>query len=748
MEFYAHSTSSADKSDWQRLDVHLTSVGKMAAERAAWFGADVIALATGLLHDLGKYTERFQKRLEGEVPRMDHATWGAVVARQRYPSLGPLMAYAIAGHHAGLANGTPGNEQSRRLSLTERFSRENLDGLPPLLSDWEREIALPERVVLPEGFMPRRSRGAFQLSLLTRMIFSCLVDADFVDTDNFYRTIERRRLRAEGNGPPLPDLREKLNAHLARFPREGGINPLRADILAHVRGKAGEQPGLFSLTVPTGGGKTLASLAFALDHAIAHGLRRVIYVAPFTSIIEQNARVLREAFGDLGEAAVLEHHSAFFDDPDKELQSIEKRRLAMENWDAPVVVTTAVQFFESLFADRPSRCRKLHNIAGSVVVVDEAQTMPLHLLRPCVELLDELALNYRTSIVLCTATQPTLGKKQGFKGGLDEVRELAPNPVRLYEELRRVSVRHIGTLGDDALTQQMRERDQVLCIVNNRRHARHLFESIADAPGAYHLSTLMFARHRSRVLDEVRRKLAAGEPCRLVSTSLIEAGVDVDFPAVLRAEAGLDSIAQAAGRCNREGRRSTQASEVLVFQAANEDWAPPQELKLFAEAFRSVERQHRDDLLALDAVSAYFKELYWRLDTRLDREDLLGMLKGAAADSLPLETLAAKFRVIESTMRPVIVSFDPDTGGLDPFVEGVLRDLEFAPAAARKLQPFIVQLPQKAYDALWRAKAIAPVAPDRYGDQFVQLVNRDLYDVQFGLRWDNPLFICAENLVV
>lgn len=748
MEFYAHSTSKRDKSDWQALSGHLNAVGGLAAVRASWFGGEEMARISGLLHDVGKYTERFQKRLEGEVPRMDHATWGAVIARQRYPSLGPLLAYAIAGHHAGLANGAAGSEPTRRLSLSERLARENLEALPTLLPDWAREIALPERVALPEGFRPLPRRGAFQLSLLTRMVFSCLVDADFIDTDNFYRTIEKRRLREDGNGPSLPDLREKLSAHLARFPREGGINPLRADILAHVRGKASEQPGLFSLTVPTGGGKTLASLAFSLDHAIAHGLRRVIYVAPFTSIIEQNARVFREAFGDLGEAAVLEHHSAFFDDPGKELQSIEKRRLAMENWDAPVVVTTAVQFFESLFADRPSRCRKLHNIASSVVVVDEAQTMPLHLLRPCVELLDELALNYRASVVLCTATQPTLGKKQGFKGGLDEVRELAPNPVRLYEELRRVSVRHVGVLDDDALTRQMREREQVLCIVNNRRHARNLFESIADAPAASHLSTLMFARHRSRVLDEVRRKLEAGEPCRLVSTSLIEAGVDVDFPAVLRAEAGLDSIAQAAGRCNREGRRPTEASEVLVFQTANEDWAPPQELKLFAEAFRSVERQHRDDLLALDAVSAYFKELYWRLDTRLDREDLLGMLKGAAADSLPLETLAAKFRVIESAMRPVIVSFDPDTGGLDPFVEGVLRDLEFAPGAARKLQPFIVQVPQQAYDALWRAKAIGPVAPDRYGDQFVRLVNLDLYDVQFGLRWDNPLFMRAENLVV
>ena len=747
MAFYAHSTSETDKSNWQGLRDHLDAVGRLAAERAGWFGGDSVVRVTGMLHDLGKYTESFQARLTGAVPRVDHATWGAVVARQRYTSLGPLMAYAIAGHHAGLANGRSGD---RRTALADRLAKDYLDKLPPLLPDWENELALPERIGLPEGFTPLTRRGAFQLSLLTRMIFSCLVDADFVDTDDFYRSIEGKPSRDKEAGPKpgLEHLRERLDAHLAGLPREGGINPLRADILAHVRGGAGMKPGLFSLTVPTGGGKTLASLAFALDHAVAHGLRRVIYVAPFTSIIEQNARVFRSALGDLGEAAVLEHHSAFFDDPKTERQSIEKRQLAMENWDAPVVVTTAVQFFESLFADRPSRCRKLHNIAGSVVVLDEAQTLPLHLLRPCVELLEELALNYRASIVLCTATQPALGKKEGFKDGFEHVHELAPDPPKLYEELRRVGVRHIGILDDDALVEQVRSREQVLCIVNNRRHARHLFERISDLPGTYHLSTLMFARHRSQVLEDIRARLKAGDPCRVVSTSLIEAGVDVDFPAVLRAEAGLDSIAQAAGRCNREGHRPRESSEVLVFENANTDWAPPQELKLFAEAFRTVERQHRDDLLALDAVRAYFQELYWRKgDSQLDSHDLLGLLKGAKPDSLPLETLAAKFRMIETTMRPIIVSFDPATGGSDPFVDGVLRDLEFASGAARKLQPFIVQVPQAAYEALWRAGAIEPVAQERFGDQFVRLTNMRLYDRRFGLHWDQPQFLSGEAQV-
>lgn len=437
-------------------------------------------------------------------------------------------------------------------------------------------------------------------------------------------------------------------------------------------------------------------------------------------------------------------------------KDLEKER-TMENWDAPIVVTTAVQFFESLFADRPSRCRKLHNIAGSVVVLDEAQTLPHALLRPCVALLDELARNYRVSPVLCTATQPTLRLDQGFVGGLDQVRELVDDPPALYARLRRVQVRHVGTLDDAALTDHLRQREQVLCIVNNRRHARHLFDAIADRPGARHLTTLMHARHRSAVLAELREDLKAGRPCRLVATSLIEAGVDVDFPTVLRAEAGLDSIAQAAGRCNREGLRPVEVSQVQVFAPANPDWAPPKELDLFAEVFRGIERTHRNDLLAMAAVADYFAALYRRLgDGRLDREDVLGLLRDADIKGLPLDTLARKFKMIQTTLRPLIVPYAPYAEGCDkevPEVADILRQLEHAEhvgvaGAARRLQPWLVQVPEQAYRALWQANAIAPVAQARYGEQFVRLVNPRLYDPRFGLRWDDsPQFLAAEALV-
>ncbi|UXI67307.1 CRISPR-associated endonuclease Cas3'' [Tahibacter amnicola] len=748
MVFHAHSTEKANRSDWQLLREHLVAVGEGAAANAAWFNAQVLARVAGMLHDLGKYTERFQRRLAGDPYAVDHATWGARIVRERYSGrqngLATLLAYAIAGHHAGLANGDGGEKRS---SLRERMSDDYRQTLPPLLSAWESEIALPDAICLPDGFKPCSKRGAFQLALLVRMLFSCLVDADYLDTDNFYRRVEGAPPRLQNMSPGLALLRDTLSEHLARLPTVGGVNPIRAEVLAHVRSKATETPGLFSLTVPTGGGKTLASLAFALDHAVRHGLRRIIYVIPFTSIVEQTAAVFRGVFGD-SDDVVLEHHSAFVDDPSTAFASKDKRRLAMENWDSPIVVTTAVQFFESLFADRPSRCRKLHNIAGSVVVLDEAQTLPPKLLRPCVALIDELALNYGTSVVICTATQPSLRKDQGFPDGLENVRELAPEPRSLYQRLRRVTVRHVGVLEDETLVGNLRSRNQVLCIVNNRRHARHLLESMEDLEGTYHLTTLMYARHRRQVLEEVRARLAENLPCRLVSTSLIEAGVDISFPSVWRAEAGLDSVAQAAGRCNREGLALPEASEVLVFRTANPHWAPPPELKRFAEAFRATERRHSNDLLALAAVDDYFREIYHLLGSdRLDNENLLGLLKGAGPENLPLETLAARFRIVETAMLPIIVPFVPGTGNREPYISNALKTLEYAATAGRWVQPYLVQVPRQAYDALRCASAIAPVAPERYGEQFVELVNPRLYDARFGLRWDNPQFLDAEQLV-
>ncbi|MFM9816934.1 UNVERIFIED_CONTAM: CRISPR-associated helicase Cas3' [Spiribacter pallidus] len=732
-KFFAHSTEDCDQSDWQPLHEHLKATASLAEANAAHFGCGAMARTMGLLHDLGKYSAPFQKRLLGESGKVDHATAGAIVAAKRYGSIGTLLAYGIAGHHAGLANG---RDQGTRTPLSERLSRDT----PSLDPAWESAIPLSASAPEPEAFSPRAEHQGFQLAFLARMLFSSLVDADYRDTEAFYTSLEGRPAERTGF-PSLEALRAELENTLSGFTTDTDVNELRAEILNHARGEAEHEPGLFSMTVPTGGGKTLTALAFALDHAIRHRLRRVIFVIPFTSIVEQNAAVFRRALGPYGDSAVLEHHSAYQDDGQNAPESAEKLKKAMENWEAPIVVTTSVQFFESLFGDRPSQCRKLHNIGGSVVILDEAQTLPLKLLRPCVAAIDELARNYRTSLVLCTATQPALKASDEFKGGLENVRELAPDRERIFNRLRRVTMRHVGAASDEDIADALQENLQVLCIVNNRRHARCLYDRIADEPGAYHLTTLMCARHRSEMLAEIRERLLEGLPCRLVSTSLIEAGVDVDFPLVLRAETGLDSIAQAAGRCNREGKRAPEDSEIRVFSVAD-DWPTPPELQQFAQAARAIFRQF-DDPLALVAIHAYFRELYWQKGKELDANDILGLANRSQIDNLPFEWISEQFRMIESTMIPIIIPYDE----IAQVAIRRLQDSERVGGISRTLQPYVVQIPEQGYKALKSAGAIQPVRPEEFGEQFLLLMNQDIYHSLYGLNWDNSAFIKAENSI-
>lgn len=742
--YYAHSTSRPDRADWQPLCEHLRRVADLTGARAAKFGAGEWGNAVGLLHDLGKYSEEFQARLEGSSSPVDHSTAGALEAGERWARLARPIQFVVAGHHAGLANGGE-EEHSRRSSLRDRLA-----GAIPDYSAYASEIEFPPALPPPrlnprKDAVGRRDRGGFQAAFFTRMLFSCLVDADYLDTEAFYDRADGRPTRRVAP-PALAELKPKLDAYLAGLAAQADdtlVNRERGTILAACREKAEEKPGLFTLTVPTGGGKTLASLAFALEHALAHGLDRVIYVIPYTSIIEQNAAVFREA---LGAEAVLEHHSAFVDDPKTEPAARDKLHQAMENWNAAVIVTTAVQFFESLFADRPSRCRKLHNIARSVVILDEAQTLPLPLLRPCVAALDELARNYGASIVLCTATQPALietdDEQTSFKGGLRDVREIAPAPKRLYQTFKRVTVEQLGELDDDVLAARLRDQEQALCIVNTRMHARELYERLAAADGHYHLSALMCPKHRSQRLAEIRARLDPKTPrrCIVVTTSLVEAGVDVDFPVVYRAEAGLDSIAQAAGRCNREGRLGQ--GEVFVFRAAGRRLLGEQNRR--ASVASGVFRRHADPL-ALDAIEDFFRDVYWVEGEGLDKHQILGRLEERRGCLLfPFEAIARDFRLIEDGMLPILIPFDAQG-------RRHLRDLETAERVgeiARKLQPYVVQVPPGQFARLCAAGVVQPVAPERFGEQFWALVSESLYRPDVGLTWGDPTYREAERNVL
>ena len=756
--YYAHSAQ--DKlgnllpyEHWQTLQSHSVNVGEMAAEFARVFGTQEIACQTGKLHDLGKYSEAFNHRLHGGPP-VDHATAGAKIAVKRWGDvIGKLMAFCIAGHHAGLANGN--GEGDNRRTLKQRLALQFGADIPALDNLWQQEIKLPQNLSAPP-LKADAHHPFFSYAFFTRMLYSCLVDADYLDTEAFYSSLENKASE-RGGYPDLNALQHNFNQFINDFrrriaqapekteaeKRNAALNRLRSEILDHAVEQAVQPQGLFTLTVPTGGGKTFTSMAFALEHAKQHGMRCVIYVIPFTSIIEQNAAEFRKAFGELGEQAVLEHHSTFDDGKLQNEATKDKLRLASENWDAPIVVTTAVQFFESLFADRSSRCRKLHNIAGSVIILDEAQMLPFNLLLPIMQAIKELAQNYRCSVVMCTATQPAVQAENGFYRGFENVREIAPKPTALFDKLRRTTVQHIGTQTDADLLAKLGEHPQMLVIVNNRRHARSLYDQAKHLDGTFHLTTLMCAKHRSQKLDEIRCRLKKGEPCRVIATSLIEAGVDVDFPLVMRAEAGLDSVAQAAGRCNREGKRLSENSFVWIF-APEEQWKAPPELAAQAAVMRLTADSFSDDLLSTQAVAAYFAELYQLKGSELDNKKILKMHNdtGQSLD-FPFQTIADKFRMIESHMQPLIIPFDVDAENLI----SSLHHADHIGGLLRKLQPYTVQIPEQALAALYKAGRIEPINEKNLDKQFYTLIGLDLYDDVAGLSWEDTSFIKEESLI-
>ena len=764
---FAHSLVCEAEEKWEPLADHLALVGEKAARFAGRFGADILGDVAGRMHDIGKMSAAFQAYIKdnGAAKGPDHATAGAKEAGRLYgEKWGRILAYCIAGHHAGLADG--GSEHVPG-TLSHRVETKQIE---PYVG-WEAHAgSLPKKssIWMPAPLKARSQHPGFERAFFIRMLFSALVDADFLATEHFYAKAKPDGAEVKrGLVNSLETLRDRLNVKLiAMASTTTAVNRLRGDILAHVTAQASKAPGLFSLTVPTGGGKTLNSLAFALDHAIAHGLDRIVYVIPYTSIIEQTAQVFRDAVGEDGD--VLEHHSAVEWDPkgdeqddDEGREGLKKLRRDAENWDVRIIVTTSVQFFESLFAARTSACRKLHNLAKSVIILDEAQTLPLSLLRPCMVAIETLATGYGASVVLCTATQPALSKQDGFEDGLENVRELAPNPKHLHMQLKRVRLDIApNPVSDDALAAELRAQDQVLCIVNSRAHARDLFGQIKDAPGARHLTTLMCPLHRRATLAEIRQDLNGRKPVRLIATSLIEAGVDVDFPTIWRAMTGLDSIAQAAGRCNREGLRAEGIVHVFRPDEVDGRKAPPV-MEQFAAATREVLRVHGDDPLGLEAIKAYFSRVYWskgpdQLDAAMlgatpnQTRGILNAIEDTArALNFPFAQIARAFRFIEDTMQPVIIPYhaegEQESAG---DLVGKLRFVDRPGAIARKLALYSVPVPRNKCADLIASGAARCVEPEKFADQFVILENAELYSSQSGLNWQDSTFRSSESNII
>ena len=417
------------------------------------------------------------------------------------------------------------------------------------------------------------------------------------------------------------------------------INGRRSEILRHCMDMGTQEKGMFRLTVPTGGGKTIASLAFALRHAAAHQMKRIIYVIPYTNIIEQNAQVFREI---LGEENVLESHCNIDYTSSEELRPMQ---LASENWDKPVVVTTNVQFFESLFASKSSKCRKLHNIANSVIIFDEAQMIPPEQLKPCLAVIEELPAQYGSSVVLCTATQPTF---QNFFQRKWEPVELCPCMEEQFHFFKRTRFEDIGTVTEEELEEKLLKETQALCIVNTKKRAQRVYNAI-KGDGVFHLSTTMYPKHRKRVLEQIRKRLEDGKKCILIATSLVEAGVDLDFRSVYRQLAGMDSMIQAAGRGNRNGDRSIEESPVYIFRMEGKEFVPGQQMQIDTSKALLLDGYQLEDLATVDR---YFQMLYQLKQDEMDKD---GVMRCFENQNYQFASAAKKFHLIEENTVTVFV---------------------------------------------------------------------------------------------
>lgn len=722
---YAHSLAARPRELWQPLEVHCRQVAALAGDFAEAFGSRAWGEVLGWLHDAGKARTAFQRYLARANGLIDeaydtsehgHSGVGACWAKAQWKSMGQLLAYCLAGHHAGLPDWSGGETPNG--ALEARLEQEQAQLAEPEVQAWLAAHAAALQLPRQKPFPLTERNLAFWL----RMLYSCLVDADFLDTEGF---MDGARAAARGGYQPLSTLAERFFARLAEKERtaaDTAVNQVRSEIRAACERAAEAAPGLFSLTVPTGGGKTLSAMAFAFRHAQKYGKRRILYVIPYTSIIEQTADVLR---GFLGEESVLEHHSSF--DPKRETQ---QSRLAAENWDAPVVVTTTVQFFESLYACKPSRCRRLHNLAESVVILDEVQLLPMKLLKPCIWAITELATNYGTTFVLSTATQPNLP-------GLSNVREIISPEMRLYERLKRTQWTFPKTAERQSwekIAAELTRFEQVLCVVNTRRDCRALYDLMP--PGTIHLSASMCGEHRSRVIARIKTALSKGEPIRVISTQLVEAGVDIDFPVVYRAFTGLASIAQSAGRCNREGRLG-EPGQVVVFYPPQE--SPRGELRwaeyATAELLALPERPPLD---APEAFPRYFERLQARAHTLGEAfEEFL--VKGAAYARFQFREAAAAFQMIDDSAESVLVRYDRGEKLIEQVQQiGAKRGL------MRQLQRFTVSVPRQRLKTLLAEGVVEEVHPGIYA----QAPHDTLYSEDFGFDLFRDGLTVEETIMV
>ena len=700
MKYIAHLEGGRE----QTVKEHLQGTAKLSAEFAKKFGKEEWGYCCGYLHDIGKYSIEFQHKIrENGNERIDHSTAGAKVCMET-GGIYPVMSYCIAGHHAGLPNYGSSQDGGSEATIMGRMKKSLKD-----YSVYKDEIEIPKVTTVPIAYGETKNPD-FALSVFIRMLYSCLVDADFLDTEAFMKNGQIKR----DAGESIEILFQKLEKYVAKWllnKEIDTVNGRRTEILRNCLEAGKREKGLFRLTVPTGGGKTVASLAFALRHAVHNNMDRVIYVIPYTSIIEQNAQIFRSILGDEN---VLENHCNVDYGDSEEWNPM---KLAAENWDKPVVVTTNVQFFESLFGNKSSKCRKLHNIANSVVIFDEVQMLPTDYLKPCVAMIEELVNSFEASVVLCTATQPAL--QPFFQSGIPAY-ELCPRLEEQFRFFKRTTFQNLDKISEEALIEKLSEEYQALCIVNTKKKAQVLYQAL-KGQGVFHLSTSMYPKHRKRVLEEVRRCLNAGERCLVLSTSLVEAGVDLDFHSVYRQLAGVDSVIQAAGRCNREGKRSLEDSNVYVFQFEEQERILGQRKQIDAAKILVSDGK---DISALETIEEYFSFLYHLKSSELDKKNIMGQFKGIKCNFLKV---AEDFKMIENDTKTVFIPVEEEA-------QDLLQQLKyqgFTKTSMRKAGQYSVTLYDDVIEKMKDAGMIELVAENI--NDFYELKDKERYTEEFGL---------------
>ena len=719
------------------------------------------------LHDVGKAQPAFQRYILGESDqKAPHSAAGALLATKLLPSLpkghplkrtriAQLLAYAISGHHRGLYDyGELQNKLEEDIYTKDRCKKAEgaLSELMSEIQNWVKEHGAKTEAYLRK--LASRVEEEEQAQALIRLLFSCLVDADFLDTEAFMDEERKgRRQEATSGYAPLETLRDRLTKHMEGFSTEGKINEARRAFLNQCREHGQSCPkGYYSLFLPTGGGKTLSSMAWALETALKHEAQRIIYVIPYTSIITQTAGIFREIFG---EENVLEHHSDISfsgDEASQEAERYERTRLLAENWDAPIIVTTNVQFFESLFSHKVSRSRKVHSIANSVVVFDEVQMFPTEFLHPMLRLLEDLRWIYGTQLLFCSATLPpfdkdhssTFKKVNDFHQLSEDIQPIVPEDPELFKVFDRV-IYHLEekVYTTKELAQELSQHDSALCIVNSRRDASQLYHALLEEgkkpQDVIHLSRNMCSAHLKERIAEVRHRLKAGIPTLVISTQLIEAGVDIDLPIVYRAMSGLDSIVQAGGRCNREGKRPSPG-EVYVFSLSDGGKA----VGAIAQGQNATRflldnnKEHTRSSMPLELIEAYYDRYYASIES-FDTKDIAENLydeDGAKRWRFDFEQASKDFQLIDNVDRDLFVPY----GRGKELLEGLEKHtLYLNHGTMRELQQYHVAISKWRYEELEKARLLSEVVVDRETGKSILVLAPQGYDGALGVCTTNPL---------